>query len=106
MGTADKPSTAELSPIAEAFEAFVVTSAAAAKLNELLAEENEPGLKLRVFVTGGGCSGFTDGLYCGGDYIQGDPNTLYRCSGGDLSVEQVCSNGCEVMPTNVDDQCY
>lgn len=61
MGTAN-PSSTELSPVAEAFEAFVVTSSAAAKLNELLAEENEPGLKLRVFVTGGGCSGFKYGF--------------------------------------------
>lgn len=41
---------------------FVVTEAAAAKLRELMAEESEPGLKLRVFVTGGGCSGFKYGF--------------------------------------------
>ena len=52
-----------------------------------------------------GCSGYQDGLYCGGDYIQGDPGTLYRCSGGSLSVEQSCDNGCQSMPSGQDDLC-
>lgn len=32
------------------------------KLKELIAEENDPDLKLRVFVQGGGCSGFQYGF--------------------------------------------
>ncbi|HEY8550441.1 MAG TPA: iron-sulfur cluster insertion protein ErpA [Vicinamibacterales bacterium] len=39
-----------------------VTVAAAEKINELLAEENKPNAGLRVFVQGGGCSGFQYGL--------------------------------------------
>ena len=39
-----------------------VTEAAAEKITELLAEENRPAAGLRVFVQGGGCSGFQYGL--------------------------------------------
>src|SRR5678816_1062809 len=39
-----------------------VSEMAAAKINELLTEENKAGSGLRVFVQGGGCSGFQYGL--------------------------------------------
>ena len=39
-----------------------VTTLAAEKISELLAEENKPQAGLRVFVQGGGCSGFQYGL--------------------------------------------
>ena len=37
------------------------TDSAAAKVKELIEEEGNQELKLRVFVTGGGCSGFQYG---------------------------------------------
>jgi len=37
-------------------------SNAIVKLKEILAEENNPNIKLRVFVQGGGCSGFSYGF--------------------------------------------
>jgi len=39
-----------------------VTEAAASKIKDLLAEENKTDSGLRVFVQGGGCSGFQYGL--------------------------------------------
>ena len=48
---------------------------------------------------------YFDGFNCGGDNMAGDPNTLYKCSGGILSVEEVCANGCQIMPSGIDDQC-
>lgn len=41
---------------------FVFTDSAAAKVKELIDEEGNPDLKLRVFVSGGGCSGFQYGF--------------------------------------------
>ena len=38
------------------------TDSAASKVAELIAEEGNPELKLRVFVQGGGCSGFQYGF--------------------------------------------
>lgn len=38
------------------------TNAAAAKVKDLLIDEGNPDLKLRVFVQGGGCSGFQYGF--------------------------------------------
>ncbi len=43
-------------------ELLVFTDSAAGKVKELIDEEGNPGLKLRVFVTGGGCSGFQYGF--------------------------------------------
>lgn len=40
----------------------VFTDAAADKVSELIAEEDNPALKLRVFISGGGCSGFQYGF--------------------------------------------
>ena len=41
---------------------LVFTDAAALKVKELIDEEGNPDLKLRVFVSGGGCSGFQYGF--------------------------------------------
>lgn len=43
-------------------EGLVFTDAAARKVSELIREEGNPNLKLRVFISGGGCSGFQYGF--------------------------------------------
>lgn len=50
--------------VAETFipSALNVTNHAVAKVRALVEEEGNPDLKLRVFVTGGGCSGFQYGF--------------------------------------------
>jgi iron-sulfur cluster insertion protein len=40
----------------------IFTDSAVGKVRELIEEEGNPDLKLRVFVTGGGCSGFQYGF--------------------------------------------
>jgi iron-sulfur cluster insertion protein len=41
---------------------LIFTDSAARKVKELIDEEGNPALKLRVFVTGGGCAGFQYGF--------------------------------------------
>ena len=41
---------------------IVFTDAAASKVGELIREEDNPKLMLRVFISGGGCSGFQYGF--------------------------------------------
>lgn len=41
---------------------LIFTEQAASKVWELIQEESQPDLKLRVYVTGGGCSGFQYGF--------------------------------------------
>lgn len=51
---------------------IVFTDAAATKVSELIAEEENPELKLRVFISGGGCSGFQYGFTFDEDIDEGD----------------------------------
>lgn len=41
---------------------ITLTESAVAKITDILAEENNPKVKLRTFVQGGGCSGFSYGF--------------------------------------------
>jgi iron-sulfur cluster insertion protein len=66
-----------------------VTETAAEKINELLTEENRLGSGLRVFVQGGGCSGFQYGLMI--DEGQGDPasDSVFEVNGVRLFVDPI-----------------
>ena len=54
----------------------VFTDAAATKVSELIEEESNPGLKLRVFISGGGCSGFQYGFTFDEDVEDGDSQVV------------------------------
>jgi len=41
---------------------LIVSDSVVSKVGAMLAEEGDPNLKLRIFVTGGGCSGFQYGF--------------------------------------------
>ena len=51
---------------------LVFTDSAASKVKSLIEEEGNKALKLRVFVTGGGCSGFQYGFTFDEDVQEGD----------------------------------
>lgn len=51
---------------------ITLTDQAVVKLKELLAQENDPALCLRVFVRPGGCDGFSYGMTFASDVEEGD----------------------------------
>ena len=64
-----------------------VSPTAASKISELLAEEGKTGSGLRVFVQGGGCSGFQYGLMIEESGGMGDQ--VYESNGVRLFVDPV-----------------
>ncbi|HMT91891.1 iron-sulfur cluster insertion protein ErpA [uncultured Thiothrix sp.] len=71
--------------IVEMASPLVFTNAAAAKVKQLIDEENNPALMLRVFVTGGGCSGFQYGFTF--DEAEGDGDTMVENGGVKLLID-------------------
>lgn len=65
--------------------ALIFTDSAAAKVKDLLTEEGNPELKLRVFVQGGGCSGFQYGFTF--DEVVNDDDTVLDKEGVQLLVD-------------------
>jgi iron-sulfur cluster assembly accessory protein len=75
-----------------------VSPTAATKITELLTEENKVGSGLRVFVQGGGCSGFQYGLMIE-ENGQGSGDQIYESNGVKLFVDPISVrylNGAEV----------
>ena len=62
-----------------------LTPNAARKVNSLVSEEGNPNLKLRVYVTGGGCSGFQYGFSF--DENVNEDDTVVSTDGADLLVD-------------------
>ena len=64
---------------------ILFTDSAVAKVRELVDEEGNPDLKLRVFVQGGGCSGFQYGFTF--DELVNDDDTSMEKDGVTLLVD-------------------
>ena len=64
---------------------LIFTDSAAAKVADLVAEEGNPELKLRVFVQGGGCSGFQYGFTF--DEVVNDDDTAMNKNGVTLLID-------------------
>ena len=61
------------------------TEAAARKVKNLISDEENPNLKLRVYITGGGCSGFQYGFTFDEDVAEDD--TIVEREGVSLVVD-------------------
>jgi iron-sulfur cluster insertion protein len=64
---------------------LLFTDSAANKVKELILEEGNPELKLRVFVTGGGCSGFQYGFTF--DEVTNDDDSVMEKNGVTLLID-------------------
>ena len=61
------------------------TDSAATKVKQLIDEEGNTELKLRVFVTGGGCSGFQYGFTF--DEVRNEDDTVMEKNGVELLID-------------------
>lgn len=66
-----------MNAVTEMAAPLLFTDSAAIKVKELIEEEGNLGLKLRVFVTGGGCSGFQYG-FTFDEEVNDDDTTLEK----------------------------
>lgn len=66
-------------------DTLIFSDAAAAKVRELIAEEGDDNLMLRVFISGGGCSGFQYGFTF--DEAVGDGDTVVDNEGVKLLID-------------------
>ncbi len=58
---------------------IIFSDAAATKVGELLQEEDHPNMMLRVFIVGGGCSGFSYGFKFEDEIEAGDVSVENKC---------------------------
>lgn len=76
---------ASMPAVAEMPAPLIFTDSAASKVAELIMEEGNPELKLRVFVQGGGCSGFQYGFTFDEEVAEDD--TIMQKNGVTLLID-------------------
>jgi iron-sulfur cluster insertion protein len=74
-----------MNAVTEMQSPLIFTDSAADKVKQLIDEEGIPDLKLRVFVTGGGCSGFQYGFTF--DEKTNDDDTVIEKNGVTLLID-------------------
>ena len=84
--TAQNPKTEEAVPEMMP-DPITFTDAAVAKVKELMDEEGNPNLKLRLFVQGGGCAGFQYGFTF--DETQNEDDAVMEKGGVKLLIDSM-----------------
>lgn len=77
----------EISSITEMQIPLIFTDSAAGKVKQLIEEEGNNDLKLRVFVSGGGCSGFKYGFTF--DELVNEDDTVMEKNGVKLLIDSM-----------------
>ncbi len=70
-------------------EPIIVTDTAAGKISTLLAEDQKTNAGLRVFVQGGGCSGFQYGLMIEEGAGDAEADRIFKSNGVTLFVDPI-----------------
>lgn len=68
---------------------LTITQNASAKITEILAEENNPALKLRMYVQGGGCSGMSYGFSL--DDVQNEDDFIITSGSARVLIDAMSS---------------
>ncbi|MFY8211403.1 MAG: iron-sulfur cluster insertion protein ErpA [Candidatus Nanopelagicus sp.] len=68
---------------------LTITQNASAKITEILAEENNPALKLRMYVQGGGCSGMSYGFSL--DDVQNEDDFIITSGSASVLIDAMSS---------------
>ncbi len=76
-----------MNAVAEIPAPIIFTDSAALKVAQLIEEEGNPDLKLRVFVQGGGCSGFQYGFTF--DEVVNEDDTTMTKNGVQLLIDSM-----------------
>ncbi|MEW6562892.1 MAG: iron-sulfur cluster insertion protein ErpA [Pseudomonadota bacterium] len=74
-----------MNAVTEMTDPLIFTDSAANKVKQLIDEEGNADLKLRVFVTGGGCSGFQYGFTF--DEVANEDDTVMTKNGVQLLID-------------------
>jgi iron-sulfur cluster insertion protein len=74
-----------MNTVTETQDPLLFTDSAANKVKQLIAEEGNADLKLRVFVSGGGCSGFQYGFTF--DEVVNEDDTVMSKNGVQLLID-------------------
>ena len=74
-----------MNTVTESQDPLFFTDSAANKVKQLIEEEGNPELKLRVFVSGGGCSGFQYGFTF--DEVANEDDTVLNKNGVQLLID-------------------
>jgi iron-sulfur cluster assembly accessory protein len=106
--------------VVEEIAAITVTAAAAAKIQELLVARNLPNHALRVFVSGGGCSGLQygmtfegnpqeyDSVFTAGEGVRVvvDPTSMMYLGGAEIDfVDSLMGGGFRIENPNATSSC-
>ena len=75
------------------------------KLERKVLEQRGADVKVLDVASVDGCSGKSDGLYCGVALGETDPKSLVRCGAGKVASRETCALACEGMPAGVPDRC-